>query len=40
MGFDGSNGPVYMQLLSDFVGRDLEDVHVYIDRIFIASPDF
>jgi hypothetical protein len=38
LGFGGSNGPVYMQRLSDYVYGDL-DVCVYIDDILIASSD-
>ena len=37
LGFGGSNGPDYMQRLSDYVYGDLEDVCVYIDDILIAS---
>ena len=40
LGFGGSNGPAYMQRLSDYVYGDLEDVCVYIDDILIASADW
>jgi hypothetical protein len=35
-GFGGSNGPVYMRRLSDYVDGDLEDVCVNIDDTLIA----
>jgi hypothetical protein len=51
LGFGGSNGPAYMQRLSDYVYGymkrlsdyvygDLEDVCVYIDDILVASSDW
>ena len=40
LGFGGSNGPAFMQRLSDYVYGDLEDVCVYIDDILIASSDW
>ena len=40
LGFGGSNGPVYMQRLSDYVYGDQEDVCVYIDDILIAFSDW
>jgi len=40
LGFGGSNGPAYMQKLSDYVYGDLEDVCVYMDDILIVSSDW
>jgi hypothetical protein len=40
LGFGGSNGPAYMQRLSDDVYGDLEDVCVYIDDLLITSSDW
>jgi hypothetical protein len=40
LGFGGSNGPVYMQSLYDYVYRNLEYVCVYIDDILIASSNW
>ena len=40
LGFGGSNGPAYMQRLSDYVYKDLGDACVYIDEVIIASSDW
>ena len=40
LGFGFTNASAYMQMLSDYVYGDVEDVFVYIDDILIASSDW